>query len=56
MFTQYYKGMYINGRCDRAACYVTDETGYFLGRTFKNYRSAQIAITKARKAGVPASR
>jgi len=56
MFTNYYCGMYINGRCDRSACYVTDDTGHFIGRVFKTYRAAQIAITKARKAGVPASR
>lgn len=56
MFTHYYNGMYINGRCDRSACYVTDDSGRFAGRTFKSYRAAQIAITKARKAGAPVSR
>ena len=56
MFTNRYNGMYINGRCDRAACYVADDTGHFAGRVFKSYRAAQIAITKARKAGIPASR
>ena len=56
MFTHYYNGMFIQGRCDRAACYITDDTGHFIGRTFKSYRAAQIAITKARANGVPASR
>lgn len=56
MFTHFYNGMYINGNCNRAACYVTDDTGHFSGRMFKSYRAAQMAITKARRAGVPASR
>lgn len=54
MTTQYYNGMYIN--IGRLGCYVTDDTGYFVGRRFKSYRAAQLAITKARRAGVPASR
>ena len=56
MFTKYYNGMYINGSFSRAACYVSDDTGHFCGRVFKSYRAAQIAITRARAAGVPASR
>ena len=56
MYTRYYKGMYINGSCAQGHCYVTDDTGHFLGRVFESYRSAQIAITKARASGVPASR
>lgn len=56
MFTHYYNGMYINGYCNKDDCYVTDDYGTFLGKRFKSYRSAQIAITKARKAGVHASR
>ena len=46
MLTHYYKGFYINGRCDCDACSITDDTGHFIGRTFKSYRAAQIAITK----------
>lgn len=56
MFTHKYNGMYINGKFDTDRCYVTDDTNHFAGRTFKSYRAAQIAITKARKAGVPESR
>lgn len=56
MFTHFYNGMYINGYCNRNACYVTDDTGHFAGRVFRSYRAAQIAITKARNSGVPASR
>lgn len=56
MFTHSYNGMYINGYCYKAQCYVTDDYGTFTGRMFKTYRAAQIAITKARKAGVQSSR
>ncbi len=56
MFTHRYKGMYINGSCNKTECYVTDDFGTFLGRSFKTYRAAQIAITKAHKLGVLASR
>lgn len=56
MFTRSYNGMYINGRFDKDYCYVTDDFNTFTGKMFKSYRSAQIAITKARKAGVQASR
>lgn len=56
MFTHRYNGMYINGSCARAECYVTDDTGHFYGKMFKSYRAAQIAITKARAKGVPESR
>ena len=56
MFTHYYNGMYINGYCDKAWCYIADDSGLFAGKRFKSYRAAQIAITKARKAGAPASR
>ncbi len=55
MFTKYYNGMYINGYCAKSECYVTDDTNHFKGKMFKTYRAAQIAITKARNAGVPAS-
>ena len=48
MFTHRYKGMYINGYCDKPECTVV---GYSMeGRTFKSYRAAQLAITKACKA------
>lgn len=56
MFTHYYNGMYINGSCASGWCYVTDDYGTFKGLRFRSYRAAQIAITKARKAGVLASR
>jgi hypothetical protein len=56
MFTHFYNGMYINGHCARSDCYVTDDTGHFSGRVFKSYRAAQMAITRARANGVPASR
>jgi hypothetical protein len=56
MFTKYHNGMYINGSFSKAECYVTDDTGHFYGKFFKSYRAAQIAITKARNSGVPASR
>lgn len=56
MFTHRYNGMYINGSCSHDRCYVTDDTGHFVGREFKSYRAAQIAITKARNSGVSASR
>ena len=56
MFTHRYNGMYINGSCNKPQCYVTDDYGTFQGRFFKSYRSAQIAISKARKAGTPESR
>lgn len=56
MFTRYYNGMYVNGSCSSNECYVTDDAGTFRGRIFRSYRAAQIAITKARNAGVPASR
>lgn len=56
MFTHRYNGMYINGYTDKPHCYVTDDTGHFAGVLFKSYKAAQIAITKARKAGIPASR
>ena len=56
MFTKYYNGMYINGTFAGRQYYVSDDTGYFQGRVFKSYRAAQLAITRARAAGVPASR
>ena len=56
MFTHYYNGAYIHGHCTKSACYVTTDTGHFFGVVFKSYRAAQIAITKARNAGLPASR
>jgi len=47
MFTTRYKGMYIHG------CFGKPEfrvSGYGLeGKTFRSYRAAQIAITKAVK-------
>lgn len=46
MFTHYYKGFYINGRCDCEACTIADDTGHFYGRKFKSYFAAQIAISK----------
>jgi hypothetical protein len=49
MFTIYYNGMYINGGCDKQIYYVTDDYGTYKGIRFKSFRSAQIAITKARK-------
>lgn len=56
MFTYRYNGMYINGSISRRSCYVTDDFNTFAGITFKSYRAAQVAITKARNAGVPESR
>ena len=56
MFTYYYNGMYINGSCSHSWCYVTDDYDTFKGKRFKSYRAAQVAITKARNSGVPASR
>jgi len=56
MFTHYYKGMFIHGYFDRKECHVTAENDHFRGRRFPTYRAAQMAITKARNAGVPASR
>lgn len=56
MFTFYYKGSYINGNFDRSDCYVTDDSDYFYGKRFKSVHAAKIAITKARKSGLPNSR
>jgi hypothetical protein len=56
MFTIYYNGMYINGNFSRNDCYVTDDTFYFIGVKFKSLQAAKIAITKARKEGIPESR
>jgi hypothetical protein len=56
MFTYFYNGAYINGYCVKSDCYVTDDIGHFRGIVFRSYRAAQIAITKARKAGMTASR
>ena len=56
MFTFYYNGMYINENFSRSDCYVTDDTFYFLGRRFNSVHAAKIAITRARRAGIPASR
>lgn len=56
MFTRFYKGMYINGYCGKSECYIADDFGTFAGKLFKSYRAAQLAITKARKNGVAASR
>lgn len=56
MFTYRYNGMYINGNINKSQCYVTDDLGTFKGITFKSYRAAQMAITKARNRGVPESR
>lgn len=56
MFTIYYNGMYINAYCDKQTCYITDDYGTYTGIRFKSFRSAQIAITKARNKGVEPSR
>lgn len=56
MFTHRYNGAYINGSFNRSECYVTTDCRRFHGRAFKSYRAAQIAITKARAAGMPESR
>jgi hypothetical protein len=56
MFTYKYNGMYINGSINHSWCYVTDDYNTFQGKRFKSYRAAQVAITKARNAGVPESR
>lgn len=56
MFTIKYNGMYINGYHNSKVCYVTDDTNHFKGRQFNSLHAAKIAITKARKAGVPESR
>ena len=56
MFTLYYNGSYINGSFNRDACYITDDSDYFHGKRFKSVLAAKIAITKARKSGIPVSR
>lgn len=56
MYTFRYNGMYINGSFNRPECYITDDTFHFLGKRFKNVQAAKVAITKARKAGIAASR
>ena len=56
MFTKYFNGMYINVNFASGECYVTDDENTFCGRIFKSYRAAQIAITRARANGAPASR
>ena len=56
MFTYYYKGMYINGSVSSPVCTVADDYNTFSGKQFKSYRAAQVAITRARNRGVPASR
>lgn len=56
MFTLYYNGMYINGRLDTGECWVSDDYGTFRQKRFKSLHAAKCAITKARKAGAPASR
>ena len=48
--------MYINGYCDKQIYYITDDYGTYKGLRFKSFRSAQIAITKARNKGIGASR
>jgi hypothetical protein len=55
MFTFHYNGMFINGRFDRESCYVTSDCNTFAGKTFKSVLAAKRAITRARKAGAPAS-
>ncbi|MDM0036841.1 hypothetical protein QTI33_32225 [Variovorax sp. J22P271] len=42
MFTIHYKGSFIHGYCDRAACRVSGE---FVG-SFKSMRAAKCAITR----------
>ncbi len=56
MFTIRYNGSYINSSFSRSDCYVTDDSDYFYGRRFKSVHAAKIAITRARRAGIPASR
>ena len=56
MFTLYYNGSYINFKFDRDDCYITDDSDYFHGKRFKNVQAAKIAISKARKSGIPVSR
>jgi hypothetical protein len=51
MFTHRYNGLYIHGYFDKPECHVTGSRT--LDRMFKSYRAAQIAVTKARRAGVP---
>ena len=46
MFTHKYKNGFIHGYCDKSECRAQLDTGETLG-TFKSYRAAQIAITKA---------
>ena len=56
MFTHLYNGMYINGSISSPVCTVADDYNTFSGKRFKSYRAAQVAITKARNSGVPASK
>ena len=55
MFTDCYKGFFINGYCDRSECRVIFPNGgeVLPGYAFKSYRAAQLFITKfLNKAGV----
>jgi len=56
MYTIRYNGSYINGSFAGADCYVTDDSDHFCGQRFKSIHAAKIAITRARRAGLPASR
>jgi hypothetical protein len=49
MFTHNYKGMYIHGYADKDECTVS---GFSIpvGKVFKSYRAAQMAVSKAVKA------
>ena len=50
MFTHAYKGAWIHGYFDKDECHVSSLIpGQFKGKTFRNYRAAQIAITKSLK-------
>jgi len=49
MFTIYYKGLYINGYCDKDECYVAGFPNSFAGKRFKSFRAAQLAITESLK-------
>ena len=47
MFTHKYKGLYINGYCDKPECRVLwPHGGAVIPHAFKSYRSAQLFITK----------
>ena len=52
MFTLFYKGFYINGYCNKAACRVVSNDGLErIAPNYKNLTSAKRAISKHLNAG-----